>query len=171
MNLCPNILHVIYVYEASALSPDCYGSVQHLINVTNPASAGDAKPLKKPPTWLRRPSGACFGFGGRLVSFNNHVQQLTDPMTGQVRPVETGTVNITQVVTEHQLVEHSEAFENAIAGRDRTALQVGRVVPLLAPSLMTVKSSGAPVALPGAPHVAALAGNLTGQTSVPAADH
>lgn len=86
--------------------------------------AGDVKPLKKPPTWLRRPSGACFGFGGRLVSFSNHTQQLTDPMTGQVRPVETGTVNITQVVTEHQLVEHSEAFENAIAGRDRSALQV-----------------------------------------------
>jgi hypothetical protein len=29
-----------------------------------------------------------------------------------------------QVVTEHQLVEHSEAFEAAISGRDRAALQV-----------------------------------------------
>lgn len=42
----------------------------------------------------------------------------------QVRPVETGAVALSQVVTEQQLVEHSEAFENAIAGRDRAALQV-----------------------------------------------
>jgi len=33
-------------------------------------------------------------------------------------------VTLSQVVTEQQLVEHSEAFEHAIAGRDRSALQV-----------------------------------------------
>lgn len=58
---------------------------------------GDVKPLKRPPNWLRRPVGACFGFGGRLVSFVNHKQQLTDPMTGQVRAVETGAISISQV--------------------------------------------------------------------------
>lgn len=42
----------------------------------------------------------------------------------QVRAVDTGSVALSQVVTEQQLVEHSEAFENAIAGRDRAALQV-----------------------------------------------
>jgi hypothetical protein len=41
----------------------------------------------------------------------------------QVRPVETGSVALSQVVTEEQLVERSEAFENAVTGRDRTALQ------------------------------------------------
>ncbi|KAF8071322.1 SEC31B [Scenedesmus sp. PABB004] len=88
------------------------------------AAAGDVKPLKKAPTWLRRPAGVCFGFGGRLVSFANHKQQVTDPMSGQVRPVDTGTISVTQVVTEHELVAHSEAFESAVAGRDRAALQV-----------------------------------------------
>jgi hypothetical protein len=33
-------------------------------------------------------------------------------------------VALSQVVTEQQLVEHSEAFENAIVGQDRAALQV-----------------------------------------------
>jgi hypothetical protein len=39
----------------------------------------------------------CFGFGGRLVSFANHKQQVTDPMTGQVRPVDTAAISISQV--------------------------------------------------------------------------
>ena len=42
----------------------------------------------------------------------------------QVRAVETGSVALSQVVTEQQLVEHSESFEHAIAGKDRAALQV-----------------------------------------------
>ncbi len=41
----------------------------------------------------------------------------------QVRPMETGSVALSQVVTEEQLVERSEAFENAVTGRDRSALQ------------------------------------------------
>lgn len=49
----------------------------------------------------------------------------------QVRPVDTGAVALSQVVTEQQLVEHSEAFENAIVGRDRMALQVREAVPLV----------------------------------------
>jgi hypothetical protein len=43
----------------------------------------------------------------------------------QVRPADTGSVSLSQVVTEEQLVEQSEAFENAVAGHDRAALQVG----------------------------------------------
>jgi hypothetical protein len=31
---------------------------------------------------------------------------------------------VLQVVTEQRLVEHSEAFESAVSGRDRAALQV-----------------------------------------------
>ncbi|KAF6262154.1 hypothetical protein COO60DRAFT_1470516 [Scenedesmus sp. NREL 46B-D3] len=87
------------------------------------SAAGDVKPLKQPPAWLKRPSGVCFGFGGRVVSFSNVKQQVTDPMTGQVRPVDSGAITITQVVTEQKLVEHSEAFEAAVSGRDRAALQ------------------------------------------------
>lgn len=48
-------------------------------------AAGDARPLKKPPNWLKRPVSVSFGFGGRLASLTNHKQQMQDPMTGQVR--------------------------------------------------------------------------------------
>jgi len=87
------------------------------------AAAGDAKPLKKAPTWMMRPCGATFGFGGRLVSFANHKQQITDPATGQVRQVDSATISMTQVVTEQNLVTHSEAFETALAGGDRSTLK------------------------------------------------
>lgn len=59
--------------------------------------AGESKPLKKAPGWLRRPCGATFGFGGKLVSFVNHKQQLPDPATGQVKTVESASINIQQV--------------------------------------------------------------------------
>lgn len=29
-------------------------------------------PLRKAPVWMKRPCGATFGFGGKLVSFVNH---------------------------------------------------------------------------------------------------
>jgi len=39
----------------------------------------------------------CCGFGGRLVGLANHKQQISDPMTGQVRPQDAGTVTLSQV--------------------------------------------------------------------------
>ena len=34
--------------------------------------------LKSPPKWLRKPCGASFGFGGKLVSFENPSQSFTN---------------------------------------------------------------------------------------------
>jgi hypothetical protein len=48
---------------------------------------------------MHRPVGATFGFGGRLVSFVNHKQPTTDPVTGQVRQ-QSATITITQVRRE-----------------------------------------------------------------------
>ncbi|XP_022104643.1 protein transport protein Sec31A-like isoform X2 [Acanthaster planci] len=59
--------------------------------------------LKKPPKWLRRPVGATFGFGGKLVSFQSTKQQPTNQ------------VHISQVVTETELVNRSNALEEALA--------------------------------------------------------
>ena len=39
--------------------------------------------LKKPPKWLSKPCGASFGFGGRLVSFENVKQTVSDGQGGQ----------------------------------------------------------------------------------------
>ena len=34
------------------------------------------------PQWMKRPAGATFGFGGKLVSFSNQKALSTDPVTG-----------------------------------------------------------------------------------------
>ena len=55
-------------------------------------AAGSTQPLKKAPAWLKRPAGVAFGFGNRLVSFSNTMQQSQD---GQMAGV--GSVTIQQV--------------------------------------------------------------------------
>ncbi|MEW5306110.1 MAG: hypothetical protein WDW36_008602 [Sanguina aurantia] len=84
-------------------------------------STGESVPLKKAPLWMRRPACATFGFGGKLVSVTNHKAQVNDA-TGQQRVVEGATINISQVVTEHELVARSEAFEAAIEGGNTDTL-------------------------------------------------
>ncbi|ELU08343.1 hypothetical protein CAPTEDRAFT_20326 [Capitella teleta] len=64
--------------------------------------------LKRPPKWLRRPVGASFGFGGKLISFENVKQ--TSP---QQAPVQR-QLHISQVVTESDLVSRSNQLENAL---------------------------------------------------------
>ncbi|XP_019891500.2 protein transport protein Sec31A isoform X3 [Musca domestica] len=54
--------------------------------------------LKYAPKWIKKPSGVTFGFGGKLVSFNN----------------KTKTINISQVTTEPVLVERAQALEKSL---------------------------------------------------------
>lgn len=84
---------------------------------------GDATPLRKAPTWMKRPCGATFGFGGRLVSFSHNRTQTTDPTTGAVRTQDNAVIAVRQVVTETELVSRSEAFEAAIQGGNLTTLR------------------------------------------------
>ena len=54
--------------------------------------AGPATPLKRAPAWLKRPAGAAFGFGNRLVSFKNVGRQ------GHVgEHIDTGVVTVSHV--------------------------------------------------------------------------
>jgi len=62
--------------------------------------------LKSPPKWLRRPCGATFGFGGKLVSFE------TAPGEGGVSSK--SSVYISNVVTEPELVEASTKLETSL---------------------------------------------------------
>ncbi|KAK2573081.1 Protein transport protein Sec31A [Acropora cervicornis] len=66
-------------------------------------SAPTSSPLKKPPKWLRRPCGASFSFGGKLISF------------GQTKDSPIAQVNISQVTTEQELVNRSYELEGALA--------------------------------------------------------
>ncbi|CAH1984308.1 unnamed protein product [Acanthoscelides obtectus] len=74
--------------------------------------------LAKPPKWLKRPVGASFGFGGKLICFENdkaavaHTLQNVQP--GQQPPHIPRTVQISQVITEATLVKHSQELEKAL---------------------------------------------------------
>eukprot|EP01104_Vermistella_antarctica_P011366 TRINITY_DN3163_c0_g4_i4.p1 TRINITY_DN3163_c0_g4~~TRINITY_DN3163_c0_g4_i4.p1 ORF type:complete len:1310 (+),score=404.69 TRINITY_DN3163_c0_g4_i4:220-4149(+) len=68
-----------------------------------------AKPLQPPPTWLRRPAGVSFGFGGRLVSFR--------AVTGE-GGVKKQVVNVAQVVTEPTLLERAKRLQSAMHQTD-----------------------------------------------------
>ncbi|KAL3153542.1 hypothetical protein ABBQ38_011870 [Trebouxia sp. C0009 RCD-2024] len=76
---------------------------------TTSVPTGPAMPLKRAPAWLKRPAGAAFGFGNRLVSFKNVGRQ------GQAgEHFDTGVVTISHVATEDELIGRSEAFEQAM---------------------------------------------------------
>ncbi|KAL4240586.1 Protein transport protein Sec31A [Mactra antiquata] len=64
-------------------------------------------PLQKPPKWLQKPVGANFGFGGKLVSFENiKPQNPQQPVNRQI--------TVSQVVTETDLVTGSLQLEQAL---------------------------------------------------------
>lgn len=54
--------------------------------------------LKKPPKWLKRPSGISFGFGGKLVTFDSTSRAL----------------HLKQLVTDEKLVQRSSKLEEVL---------------------------------------------------------
>ncbi|NWV92719.1 SC31A protein, partial [Machaerirhynchus nigripectus] len=70
-------------------------------------------PLKKPPKWIRRPMGASFSFGGKLVTFENSKspQQLgMEQQQQQQHP----HVYVSQVVTEKEFLARSNQLQEAV---------------------------------------------------------
>uniref|UniRef100_UPI00398EBDCE protein transport protein Sec31A isoform X4 n=1 Tax=Pristiophorus japonicus TaxID=55135 RepID=UPI00398EBDCE len=63
-------------------------------------------PLKKPPKWIRRPVGATFAFGGKLVTFQNLKPQQQQEVPFQVF--------VSQVVTETELLNRSNELQSTI---------------------------------------------------------
>ncbi|XP_028397312.1 protein transport protein Sec31A-like [Dendronephthya gigantea] len=87
------------VNDAFNINDPFASSVQHQPSEQVPVAAT----LKKPPKWLRRPCGASFGFGGKLISF------------GKTAEAPISKVNVSQVVTEEDLVNRSNLLEGALA--------------------------------------------------------
>ncbi|XP_076782499.1 protein transport protein Sec31A isoform X17 [Arvicanthis niloticus] len=67
-------------------------------------------PLKKPPKWIRRPVGASFSFGGKLVTFENVLVQPQQGADQQRRQ----PVFISQVVTEKDFLSRSEQLQHVV---------------------------------------------------------
>ncbi|NXX20074.1 SC31A protein, partial [Podargus strigoides] len=67
-------------------------------------------PLKKPPKWIRRPVGASFSFGGKLVTFENTKSQQ---QTG-IEQQQHHHVYMSQVVTEKEFLARSNELQEAV---------------------------------------------------------
>ncbi|KAL1264863.1 hypothetical protein QQF64_005218, partial [Cirrhinus molitorella] len=64
-------------------------------------------PLTKPPKWVRRPVGASFAFGGKLVTFENpKVAPQQQPIPRQV--------HVSQVTTETEFLQRSSELQAAL---------------------------------------------------------
>jgi protein transport protein SEC31 len=79
--------------------------------VPQQSTAPTSVDLSKAPKWLKRPVGAKFGFGGKLITFDNTKLQI-DQNQAPV-PVHR-SVQISQVITEPELVQKSTELEQAL---------------------------------------------------------
>ncbi|NXF49458.1 SC31A protein, partial [Oceanites oceanicus] len=70
-------------------------------------------PLKKPPKWIRRPVGASFSFGGKLVTFENARSQQ-QPGIEQQQQQQHHHVYVSQVVTEKEFLARSNHLQEAV---------------------------------------------------------
>ncbi|XP_061995632.1 protein transport protein SEC31 homolog B isoform X1 [Rosa rugosa] len=68
-----------------------------------------AGPLRA-PKWYKRPAGASFGFGGKIVSFHPSSSGVSE-------------VFVHSLVTEQSLVDRSSEFESAIQNGERSSLR------------------------------------------------
>ncbi|XP_011354671.1 protein transport protein Sec31A isoform X14 [Pteropus vampyrus] len=69
-------------------------------------------PLKKPPKWIRRPVGASFSFGGKLVTFENVKMQSQQGAEQQQQQQQ--HVFISQVVTEKEFLSRSDQLQQVV---------------------------------------------------------
>ncbi|XP_004681222.1 PREDICTED: protein transport protein Sec31A isoform X2 [Condylura cristata] len=70
-------------------------------------------PLKKPPKWIRRPVGASFSFGGKLVTFEN-VKLPSQQGAEQQQQQQQRHVFISQVVTEKEFLSRSDQLQQVV---------------------------------------------------------
>ncbi|XP_065490944.1 protein transport protein Sec31A isoform X14 [Caloenas nicobarica] len=68
-------------------------------------------PLRKPPKWIRRPVGASFSFGGKLVTFENAKTQQQPAIEQQQQRHH---VYVSQVVTEKEFLARSNQLQEAV---------------------------------------------------------
>ncbi|XWS77372.1 hypothetical protein CRYUN_Cryun01aG0255700 [Craigia yunnanensis] len=68
------------------------------------------------PKWYKRPVGASFGFGGKVVSFRPRVSGLGTSASSEVF--------VHNLVTEESLVSRSSEFESAVQNGERPSLRV-----------------------------------------------
>jgi protein transport protein SEC31 len=104
------------------------------MNASAAPVASSAFVLRHPPKWLRCPVGAAFGFGGKLVTFNNKAGQAAVAAAASLPPGQAPapqtvprTVNITNIVTNQETVQRSVELETALESQSIEQLVEDRV--------------------------------------------
>ncbi|NXS58414.1 SC31A protein, partial [Brachypteracias leptosomus] len=93
---------------------DPFGMGQPLLPLQLPQQTAPQSvvlPLKKPPRWIRRPVGASFSFGGKLVTFENAKSQQQPGIEQQQQHHH---VYVSQVVTEKEFLARSNQLQEAV---------------------------------------------------------
>ena len=86
-------------------------------------AGGPEATLRRAPRWLRRPVGASFSFGGKLVSFAAPIAAVKAEL--RVGPVQYAKrLQVSSVTTGHDFVSRALEFEGVLAG-----LEAGTVDP------------------------------------------
>ncbi|XP_063100008.1 protein transport protein Sec31B isoform X2 [Cavia porcellus] len=105
---------VQHMRQADKISSFSKGQPLPLLQVPEQvAQASRIPPLKKPPRWIRRPSGVSFAFGGKLVTFGlpstpgQHVPQPWPRL-----------VFISQVTTESEFLTRSAELQEALGSEN-----------------------------------------------------
>lgn len=71
--------------------------------------------IGRAPKWLRRPVGATFGFGGKLVTFDSKNIPVSGAPQQTKKSSASPMVKIYQVVEDSELVQASDLFHNTVA--------------------------------------------------------
>uniref|UniRef100_A0AAY3ZXG5 Protein transport protein Sec31A n=1 Tax=Denticeps clupeoides TaxID=299321 RepID=A0AAY3ZXG5_9TELE len=97
----------VYSVMGGSLSAQQLASVDKVPQ--SPTQPTIIPPLKKPPKWVRRPVGARFAFGGKLITFENS-KPPQQPSTQQLP----GQVFVSQVTTETEFLQRSRELQVAL---------------------------------------------------------
>ncbi|TSS11531.1 Protein transport protein Sec31A [Bagarius yarrelli] len=111
--------------NSSFANMDPFGTGQTLPPLQLPQTTSantTVMPLKKPPKWIRRPVGASFAFGGKLVSLENikpTPQQPQQPMAY--------LVHISQVVTDTEFLNRSNQLQATVSAGSFVGFCQGKI--------------------------------------------
>ncbi|EZA50823.1 Protein transport protein Sec31A [Ooceraea biroi] len=94
--------------ETSNKLIDSFPGIDPFTQLPSTVQTGTTAVLTKAPKWLKRPFGASFGFGGKLVIFEN---QPVDPNISNRTATSSRKVVISQVITQPNLIQRSNKLK------------------------------------------------------------
>ncbi|KAM9456002.1 protein transport protein Sec31A isoform 8-T8 [Clarias gariepinus] len=111
--------------SSSFANMDPFGTGQTLPPLQLPQSTSansTVTPLKKPPKWIRRPVGASFAFGGKLISLEN-----IKPTPQQPQQPTAHVVHVSQVVTDTDFLDRSNQLQATLTAGNFVEFCQGKI--------------------------------------------